>query len=674
MHISMYKGASLKTSSKLSSSTKKADLLSKSMRDFDGLIGKVYNQPSALSTLTSDPKRLKDFLGRPLAALTPRSSKQDVSYAASLFLARKVIPTPDGDDPIPSYLSKMGREQTINSGFLRFASQELPKMFPRGWDSKYVGLCGSTIPSGGSSVENPRKRGGSRVEISRSMSREEFVTACMTGSLYPLREEHSQHKVEIPAERLIRVIDDDGKHRIVTVASAKQWFLGPLHHLLYDTISTRNWLLRGEATPKSFQDFTRVDGEVFVSGDYEAATDNFNRLHSEFILELILRSSNIPEPIQKLALSSLTATLITESGARHQQIAGQLMGNLLSFPLLCITNYLAFKYAVPRDVPLRINGDDIVFRATQKEADNWMRVVADSGLVLSRGKTLVHERYFSLNSCFFMARRPDRKSGVGRKPSMVPVLRAKSIYKPLQHGDHAAAQSRLRKACKGFTGRIKGLVRGHILRFHRKMFSSLGCSLNRALGVRVVHPALEFANLHEQEVYFLRQPVTLDKRPPVKLAEEAKLATEGWLAIPAKWVKDDHERRYLSGLWGEHCNHIAWEHGVGTDLDKMVSVRDEFIKFQGLTRMAKLLKKTRRGVQRMLRSTWRKDSSVKRWLVNCGQVRKVPPRVWIPEIWKKSWSSSLEFRPSRARIEDNPWPSGFLCLGVFPQGMQHSWF
>jgi hypothetical protein len=159
-------------------------------------------------------------------------------------------------------------------------------------------------------------------------------------------------------------VEAGGKHRIVSKSDIDMNLLRPLHTAIYNRLSKFSWLLRGDAKASSFRKFKRVDGEVFVSGDYESATDNLNLYVQKVILNRILSGcKQVPESIKDFARASQTPFLLGE-GVCSTLKRGQLMGNLLSFPLLCIVNYLGFRYYTgQKDLPVRINGDDIVFRA-----------------------------------------------------------------------------------------------------------------------------------------------------------------------------------------------------------------------------------------------------------------------------------------------------------------------
>jgi hypothetical protein len=176
---------------------------------------------------------------------------------------------------------------------------------------------------------------------------------------------------------------------------------------MYSHLSQFQWLLRGDAKSVRFKDFTPVEGEIFVSGDYENATDNLNaELQLAILDELLSRSYTVPTGVREHAMSIYNSALVCDGLTDPViQRRGQLMGQLTSFPLLCLVNYITFRYSIRRPVPVRINGDDIVFRATPEEVTLWERNVAKGGLTLSLGKTLKHSRAFTLNSTPFWSTR-----------------------------------------------------------------------------------------------------------------------------------------------------------------------------------------------------------------------------------------------------------------------------
>lgn len=605
--------------------------------DFESLMTKIYGSSRAPIGFLTSSSDLGDSLTSPISALPGNATRTELSFRASLFLSRKaLIPSPGNRTQILSaYISKMGRVQTASPSFVAHVDRMVDRLFPFGWDSRYVAYCSRTLPSSGASFGTGRKHGGARAEIRSKYSRSEFVTACSTG-----------FGVSIDSKRKVTLVTDNGKARVVTIADACQSVLAPLHHLMYDHLARRKWLLRGEATANSFKEFTREGDEVFVSGDYESATDNFNVHHSKAILSAMLnKSRNIPGPIKQLALASLTGTLVVD-GVAYPQLSGQLMGNLLSFPLLCITNYLAFKWLIPRDVPCRINGDDIVFRARLAEAERWMKGVQLSGLTLSKGKTLVHRRYFSLNSTFFEGR-------YCRKPSLIPVVRAKCLYAPLQKGDGPSLAARLVASCKGMVAWAKVIVKSHILRWHRRSARAVGCSFNRGLGVRVPYPALVESGFLEQESFYLRLPAGMDnqRKQVYEHGEDRLPATHGWRTVPRSRARAEMSAdgvKNLEVMWSEHCLNHAWTvRFVDTGDKTFEPVRVGFEPLGNLWGYARLCKITSRALWRWLGAFSRKHPSVKRWLYDGTRKRSAPDLIWVTEAERICWKAPPTFSKPR---------------------------
>lgn len=97
-------------------------------------------------------------------------------------------------------------------------------------------------------------------------------------------------------------------------------------------------------------------------------------------------SSSVPDVVWELAFDSLHAFVEYPDGSRHAMVRGQLMGNLLSFPLLCLQNYIAWRWCFRgawKSIPVRINGDDIVFRTSRARYQQWAGTVRQLGLRLS---------------------------------------------------------------------------------------------------------------------------------------------------------------------------------------------------------------------------------------------------------------------------------------------------
>lgn len=154
-------------------------------------------------------------------------------------------------------------------------------------------------------------------------------------------------------------------------------------------------------------------GEFFVSGDYQAATDNLNPRLSEYTWERICKyasfrgaSLEFQDKYVRLGLKALTGHELNykKHGKRYKvkQSWGQLMGSPMSFPILCIINAAATLVALDcnygPNVPLRINGDDIAFIANNESYERWKSVTAVCGLFLSMGKNYTSREFLIMNS------------------------------------------------------------------------------------------------------------------------------------------------------------------------------------------------------------------------------------------------------------------------------------
>jgi hypothetical protein len=176
--------------------------------------------------------------------------------------------------------------------------------------------------------------------------------------------------------------------------------------------------------------------EFYVSGDFSAATDTLKREVTAAIFDQIA-CKGVPWWMYAKGLKSLTDNGIvldstcypkptgiyqnvtfTSMSPRQTQTNGQLMGHILSFPILCIANYCAFHISVERYMgipcsvqevlefcPVAINGDDILFRSNDKHYAIWRKVIAEFGFKLSLGKNFAHKEFFQINSQLFTERK-----------------------------------------------------------------------------------------------------------------------------------------------------------------------------------------------------------------------------------------------------------------------------
>jgi hypothetical protein len=176
--------------------------------------------------------------------------------------------------------------------------------------------------------------------------------------------------------------------------------------------------------------------ESILSGDYEAATDNLHHDASVLCLAQILENmrSSWSYDMEAYFLAKESMTHLNISYGERLPLAqqklqefsgvnkltdfvqkgGQLMGSLLSFPILCVINYAMWcEYKAratgiypkatknntwTKDEFVLINGDDIGGVIRDGTEKVWQKCVKAVGLTPSLGKNYVSKHFLTLNS------------------------------------------------------------------------------------------------------------------------------------------------------------------------------------------------------------------------------------------------------------------------------------
>jgi len=500
-------------------------------------------------------------------------------------------------------------------------------MFRPGWDRVYYpnAALNSVLPVK-SCVQRGMSDGGARLEVlSRPLkwnTREDFL-------LRSLSEE--TRTTFLPSR--VTAVDTGGKWRIVSVGDVEMNILRPLHTAIYNRISQFSWLLRGEATANHFKDFQSREGDVFVSGDYESATDNLNLTVQKLILSKILRSArSVPEHVKEMARDS--QELDIASGAKVARVrTGQLMGNLLSFPLLCIVNYLAFRYyaQVGPEVPVRINGDDIVFRASAPVARRWMEGVVGSGLTLSVGKTLVLPQYFTLNSRLFRGRREG-------SPCLVPCVRSTAFgFGRLEDGV-AGLTGRWSRVRKDYpcSKRVLAILENWFLKVNVRYIVASCRSLTRGLDMKFGFDAISRNNLWKREVWYLSQEKEFPMPVRPALLDQQRIP-EGWELRRVEQIT--REQKEISRGAGPAFIECAWSSAALTGrerYDRFVEAKKLAPRYSprrsiGATKRARLLKLANCNAKRFLKPGLLRDEG---WVTDPYRIlsiyRPVGKKIWLP--------------------------------------------
>lgn len=172
------------------------------------------------------------------------------------------------------------------------------------------------------------------------------------------------------------------------------------------------------------------EGDVWISGDYSAATDSFSIEGSQALMRGILESID-HEPTKRWVMKELSPHKLVypqRFGAIEPalQRSGQLMGSLTSFPLLNLLNDCTARMSGLKPTQYLINGDDILMRTKPENYPIWKKQVQEFGLDLSLGKNYIHPRYGTVNSQLIIDGEV-AGSGKQRVLSRHPVLGEKRI-------------------------------------------------------------------------------------------------------------------------------------------------------------------------------------------------------------------------------------------------------
>jgi len=199
------------------------------------------------------------------------------------------------------------------------------------------------------------------------------------------------------------------KVRMITKPSKYTYALKPLQLAMFKSL--QKWKCFEPCWNPSY-DLSQLgpldSKKVLLSGDYTAATDELNFNVSQIVIDELCKVFKDDEFIH---------SLIKWEGKQHivsypewtripdtLQANGQLMGSLLSFPILCIVNAFTMCKATNTsldDVPAVFHGDDIAAQVTEQQIDLWKSVAAEVGLQLSVGKNYVAKEFISIDSQLF---------------------------------------------------------------------------------------------------------------------------------------------------------------------------------------------------------------------------------------------------------------------------------
>lgn len=259
-------------------------------------------------------------------------------------------------------------------------------------------------------------------EVSATLMNASGGLTNVCSSVSPGLHSYIQFPLEPPAEvPVVEVVAlaEPAKVRCITVGESNLKCLQPLQMAMhaslshYPEFSLTNGVRGGRKDEEKLLIFRKMQDEIrrihdpdgiWLSGDYTAATDNLPLWVTEALLEGLLEHIE-DEPTKRWARyeSGQHFVMYPESSGIEPalQTSGQLMGSLLSFPLLCMANAFIVEYSGIKPGSYLVNGDDIVASTTQESIDSWKTNAPRIGLSLSLGKNFVSNDFCTVNSQFF---------------------------------------------------------------------------------------------------------------------------------------------------------------------------------------------------------------------------------------------------------------------------------
>lgn len=207
---------------------------------------------------------------------------------------------------------------------------------------------------------------------------------------------------DLPKVRVCAVAKPLGT-RMVTCGDAELHVLKPLQVAMHKALGTYKKFraTHGDELESILPTLGELrQDQVILSGDYESATDGMNMDLSNSLLNGIL--SQIDHlPTREWAIYENGHHIVEYPDWTQlkpiKQTTGQLMGSLLSFPLLCLANDLITDLAGITKQKL-INGDDLLAHCTLKQVAEWKRIGTACGMKPSVGKNYYSRKFGTFNS------------------------------------------------------------------------------------------------------------------------------------------------------------------------------------------------------------------------------------------------------------------------------------
>lgn len=260
----------------------------------------------------------------------------------------------------------------------------------------------------------------------------------------------SKLDLSVPLNCTIQAVLEPNKVRVISKGNALPYYsCKPLQKVLHDSLRSMD-PFRLIGRPLMATDIIDIAKDVpqtweWFSVDYSAATDGLSWKYSGSIFKYVIQ--DLPSQVREIAMAVLGPHNLyypsKERGVapimKGTMQNGQLMGSILSFPILCLANlgvychsmagYIQDGATVPapsnmsrRDIlgHVLINGDDMVYAAPKERWTRHVEIGRKVGLEMSIGKAYIHREYLNINSQSVLF--PLQRNKEGLRPRFINFL------------------------------------------------------------------------------------------------------------------------------------------------------------------------------------------------------------------------------------------------------------
>lgn len=238
----------------------------------------------------------------------------------------------------------------------------------------------------------------------------------------------------------VQVLPEACKGRTITKHPANCHVLKPLQKALFKIVSDYA-CMKPCKTPDYIDELNDLEiiskelgheDPLWISGDYSSATDGLHFDLSQVAMQEIAKVMDHIDPV--------VSSWVRYEGGKHLlhypehtklppalQENGQLMGSLLSFPILCLANAFTLNHSCGYELnsmPALFHGDDLAARMPLSDYEKWRDFAGQIGLTLSPGKNYVNKNWVSIDSqVYFLnpAKQCMEKLSTGRYGCFTPT-------------------------------------------------------------------------------------------------------------------------------------------------------------------------------------------------------------------------------------------------------------